>query len=162
MAAKYAYISVPPGQVEFIFDQNPGREYNASMMYDYMRKLKEWQFCENLDPKLGFSSQKGSVGIQTSDLFARESMKYVDSQIGPIRRRMRGSLNALRETKRFRIGVMDRQQIMLLETRCKQLGESLKGGKMSDYYRWLEHIGCTDSTSARIRYFSEIDRLNQS
>jgi hypothetical protein len=45
MAARYAYVSIPPGQVKFIFDQNPDRQYNAALMYDYMRHLKEWQFC---------------------------------------------------------------------------------------------------------------------
>jgi hypothetical protein len=59
----------------------------------------EWK--ERLSSKISFESSIGNPRIQVSDLLAREVMKDLDNLIGPVRREIRGSWRALRETGRF-------------------------------------------------------------
>jgi hypothetical protein len=158
--AQLGYLSFPQGEVEFTFDRNLDKQYNATELYRYMSNTPEWRFHPYLSGKVGFASRKARAGIQAADLFARESMKYLEDQIGPVKREMRASAQALRKTRRFAIAVMDEESLSALAGRCDELVKTLKGAKESDYRRWLEENRIQDNTTRRILYLAEIDRLN--
>ena len=49
-----------------------------------------------------FATRK-TVGIQVADLLAREAMKLMDNEYGPVQRPMRGSYRAIRKNPKIRV-----------------------------------------------------------
>jgi len=158
--AQLGYLHVPPGEVKFTFDRNLGKQHNATVLYDYMARMPGWRYHPYLAGEVGFASRKGNAGIQAADLFARESMKVLDNEIGPVKRYIRGSAQALRETRRFSICVMDSQGLSSLAHQAEEFDKTLAGAKGSDFRAWLGKNRLMDNTTNRILYLAEIDRLN--
>src|SRR5204863_5875510 len=124
--AELGCLSVHQGEVKFTFDRTLDKQHNATVLYDQMAQKPEWKFHPFLAGEVGFASRKGKAEIQAADLFARESMKNLDNQIGPEKRRMRGAMQAFIETKRFRVGVMDEKNLAILAQHADELGKILK------------------------------------
>ena len=158
--AQLGYLHVPPGEVKFTLRQKLDKQHNATVLYDYMSRMPGWKYHPYLAGEVGFASRKGNVGIQAADLFARESMKVLDNEIGPVKRYIRGSAQALRETRRFSICVMDNQGLFSLARRAEEFGKTLAGANVSEFQEWLGKNRLTDNTTNRILYLAEIDRLN--
>jgi hypothetical protein len=158
--AQLGCLSVPQGEVKFTFDRNLDKQHNATVLYEYMARMPEWRYHPYLAGEVGFASRKGNAGIQAADLFARESMKVLDNEIGPMKRCIRGSAQALRKTGRFCITVMDNQGLSTLARQAEELGNTLAGAKRSDFLAWLGKKGLIENTTNRILYLAEIDRLN--
>ena len=98
---EFTKMMIPQGTVKFTFDQNLDVQYNAAAIYDHAAHLPEWECGPLLAGDLSFSSRK-NPRIQAADLWAYEVMKHMDNTlVGPTRRPMRKSLEALRKTKRF-------------------------------------------------------------
>jgi len=95
-----AYLHVPRDIVEFTFDQNKYREYNAGAFYNWIINDSAWMAKDLLADKVSFACRK-TVGIQAADLIAREGMKNLDNQVGPIKRDTRRSMKTLAATQRF-------------------------------------------------------------
>jgi hypothetical protein len=143
------YLSVPQDHVEFTFDHNVEREYNATLLYEWIVNRSRWNLKSFLAAKISFACRK-TVGIQVADLVAREGMKNLDNQIGPTKRHTRGSMKALAATRRlhfeyFRHGDFERKK--------KEAADILVPvARVQDYRRWLAENGLADSVSNRIRY----------
>ena len=159
--AQLGHLALPQGEVEYVFDRNLDKQHNATVLYDYLAKMPQWEFHPYLSGKVSFASRKSNAGIQAADLFARETMKHLDNQIGAVKRGIRGAMQALRESGRFRIAVMDDDAFARLVKKAIILGESLKGSKESEYQSWLSKHGYMDNMTMRINYLAEIDRLNK-
>jgi hypothetical protein len=72
------------GQVEFIFDSRIETEHNAGLIYAHLRESSpEWK--QRFAPKISFESSRDNPRIQIADLFAREAMKALDNEVGPIK-----------------------------------------------------------------------------
>lgn len=96
---KWVQMAIPRGPVKFTFDSRRESNYNAGVLYDYLVNLPEWKDAEDFD-EISFGSRK-SIGIQAADLYTREVMKHLDNMIGPVRRPMRRSMEALQNVHRF-------------------------------------------------------------
>ncbi len=72
-----------------------------------------------------------------ADLFAREAMKALDNEVGPVKRRIRKSWEALRGTGRFVVYSFSRQYFADLKRDIPNLEEAL-GFNASDYAAWLQ------------------------
>ena len=130
---------IPQDTMEFTFDQRPETNYNAGVLYSYMVNLKKWDANTFLRDKVSFAT-KDHVGIQAADLVAREAMKHLDNEIGPVKRGVRLSMQALLETKRFAFTQMRReffeQFIRNRDTYSRQLGIDTQ-----DFMQWLDEKG---------------------
>jgi hypothetical protein len=157
--AGIAHLHVPQEVAKFTFDRNFDVEYNATYLYDYMTKHKEWDLVEAIHSHITFAT-RAEVGIQAADLLARETMKQRDNQIGPVKRNTRRSMTALANTNRFRFWYHTWDSLLAMRQQAADLG-SLKGAKMTEYRAWIERNKVPDSFSTRIKYLMVIDALNK-
>lgn len=87
-------------RVEFTFDSRLESEHNAGLIYAHIRESHpEWQ--KRFASKISFESSRDNPRIQIADIFAREAMKALDNEIGPVKRKIRGAWKTLRDTRRF-------------------------------------------------------------
>jgi Protein of unknown function (DUF3800) len=84
---------------ELCFDNRTETNFNAMLMYAQAQAVPGWK--QRLPSRLLFESSANNPRIQVADLFAHEAMKWLDNQIGPVKRDLRKSLAALTETRRF-------------------------------------------------------------
>ncbi|MFZ0737615.1 MAG: hypothetical protein WAM96_11045, partial [Candidatus Acidiferrales bacterium] len=118
--AKIGYLHIPQEKVNFIFDRNLEREYNATYLYDYMFRLPEWKFQPYIGEQVAFACRK-NIGVQAADLVARETMKHLDNQVGPKQRLTRASLRTLEESKRFTFNFYIGKSLLALAQAAKDL-----------------------------------------
>jgi hypothetical protein len=144
-----AYLSVPREPIEFTFDQNPEREYNAALLYDYAANLSESPLREVFADKVSFATRR-TVGIQVADLIAGEAMKNLDNRIGPIRRPVRLSKKTLYATRRFTFVYFRRTGFENLKQRFARM--SVRGATLMEYRQWLSTKRLKDSITNRSRY----------
>ena len=147
-------------QVTFTFDHRQQSEYNSGVLYDWMVNSVEWKH-HNLfmDTKISFESRKNQR-IQAADLFARETMKYLDNMVAPKRRPIRRSMEAIIACgDRFRFFLFDRQW----EVERRRCADNLEGLKRflglpdpdearPSYWTWLQANRLQDNLSNRFRY----------
>lgn len=144
----FAYLLIPREKVKFTFDQNLDVAYNAGALYDLVAHLPEWEHSDMLENELSFSNRK-NPRIQAADLWAYEVMKHMDNTIvGPVRRPMRLSLQALRKTNLFGFDMIDSDAIRAQ----KKYGIEHPRPGDGDYPNWCKQKGLIDNTTTRIRY----------
>jgi hypothetical protein len=85
---------------EMTFDMRLASEHNAGFLYGAIRE-NEPDWAAHLASKISFEFAKNNPRIQVADLLAREAMKALDNQIGPKKRPIRKSWQALLDTTRF-------------------------------------------------------------
>jgi hypothetical protein len=143
------YLSVPQDQVEFVFDHNVEREYNATILYEWIVNRSKWNLKSFLSAKVSFACRK-TVGIQVADLVAREGMKNLDNQIGPTKRHTRRSMKALLATQRLHFEYFRRADF---ERKKKEATEILiPVPRIKNYREWLATNRLKDSVGNRISY----------
>jgi hypothetical protein len=137
--------------VEVTFDTGTENEYNAGLLYSYMRgtddRLSKW-----LHPKISFVSWKESSRLQAADMLAFEAWKALDHTVGPIKRK-RKSWEVLRSTKRFETLSYSDQWFSDLKAHIDSGElEKLVGFNESDYVNWLKKSGREHCTSNLIHF----------
>jgi hypothetical protein len=146
---------VPSYQVEIIFDQHPSNEYNAGLIYQYLKMHQDWDPRALLAEKVSFASRK-EIGIQAADLWAREVMKALEGHLE--KRVRRKSMLALEATHLFGAD-------LLLEGFYRGMRENYpKLQKELDvfpegYVQWLGNR--QDNESNRIVYLMFTEKLYQ-
>lgn len=85
---------------EMTFDMRPESEHNAGFLYGAIRE-NEPDWALYLASKISFEFAKDNPRIQAADLLAREAMKALDNEIGPVKRPIRKSWQALLDTNYF-------------------------------------------------------------
>lgn len=120
---------------EFTFDRRLESEHNAGLLYRHAR-TNEPEWTPYLAETISFSFYRSETGIQIADLFAREAMKALDNQIGPVKRKIRKSWAALRETKRFEVEAYSDDWFNGLKKHYGELQEKV-GFRQEDYVNWL-------------------------
>ncbi len=160
--AERAYLSIPREPVKFIFDRRLESQYGAVSMYDYLVKLPEWKHREYLHEEIGFASRK-AVGIQAADLWAREVMKDLDNDVGPVKRPRRGSLTTLAGTNRFGANLYTGNFFKGLHSAIQRAeNETLTGAfKTGNYLKWLESNKLQDTYPHRVRFLAYFDALKR-
>jgi len=121
---------------ELTFDISTENEYNAGLLYSYMRNGDE-QLFRWLYPKISFVSWRESARVQVADLLAFESWKSLDHTVGPVKR-TRKSWNLLRATQRFTSLSYGDQWFMGLKADISSGNLAKKVGfSEADYKKWL-------------------------
>jgi hypothetical protein len=121
--------------VELTFDMRLQSEHNAGFLYGSLRE-NEPDWAPYLAGKISFDFARNNPRIQVADLFAREAMKALDNVVGPVKRPIRQSWQALLETDRF---VVDAFSTEWFEDMKRKLPESEQNMGMNRdmYIEWL-------------------------
>jgi len=117
------------------FDMRVESAHNAGFIYRSLRE-NELDWAPNLASDITFEFAKKNTRIQVADLFAREAMKALDNVIGPVKREIRKSWQALRDTQRFEV---DAFSIDWFEDMKHKLPEAEKTMNLNRemYLEWL-------------------------
>jgi hypothetical protein len=132
-------------KVHFAFDHRKQIHHNAAELYSYMANLEQWDHHVCLDSDISFVSRE-TTEIQVADLLARETMKHLENQVGPVRRQTRRSMNALVETNRFDFGFLTREYFRSLRQETEGLAVR------AEYHEWIQRKSLQDNFSNRLRY----------
>jgi len=120
---------------DFTFDIRMESEHNAGLLYGITKEYEpEWS--PHLAEKVTFEYARKNPRIQVADLLAREVMKALDNHVGPIKRPMRKSWQALRETGRFDAEAYSEEWFSDLKNKYAEL-ERAVGFREQDYVNWL-------------------------
>lgn len=147
-------LSIPRRRVKFIFDRSGPREYTARQLYSFMAQSPDWPSSECLTDEIG-SATRATPGIQMADLLARETMKQLDNEIGPVRRPVRQSMTALLASRRFRFEYYTREYCEKLVASARRWVESA-GFTPERYQDWLSARRLHDTLPSRIRFTAEL------
>jgi len=120
---------------EFTFDMRMDNEHNAGLLYGSTRE-NEPEWAPHLADKISFEFARKNPRIQVADLLAREAMKALDNQVGPVKRDVRKSWKALRETGRFEVEAYSDDWFNDLKRQYADL-ERKVGFCKQDYVNWL-------------------------
>lgn len=126
-------------QVKFIFDSRAESEHNAGLLYAHIRESNP-ECRQLIADEISFVSSRKNIRIQIADLYAREAMKMLDNQIGPVKRPHRKSWLALASTGRFKVIARSHEHF----AEAKEQIKSIDGiTDMSDegYAAWLQETG---------------------
>jgi hypothetical protein len=136
---------------ELTFDISMENEYNAGLLYSFMRgtddRLSKW-----LHPKISFLSWRECPRVQTADLLAFEAWKALDHTVGP-KKRKRRSWEALRATERFETLSYSHDWFRDLKAHIDSGElEKIVGFNEGDYLHWLQKSGREHCTSNLIHF----------
>lgn len=120
---------------EMMFDMRLESEHNAGFLYGSLRE-NEPEWAAHLASKISFEFAKQSPRIQVADLLAREAMKALDNEIGPVKRPTRKSWQALLDTKRFVTYGFGTEWFKEMKRQMPQLEQQL-GMNRDMYIEWL-------------------------
>lgn len=148
--AEQGFLAVPPEPVSFTFDFRLESKHNAAALYDHMSRLASWQYHSFIQDEIAFAVRK-SVGIQVADLYARETMKFLDNQVGPVIRPKRRSLIKLEATGRFGMNAYTGEYFKGLKVAIEQNPSF----RREEYAQWLEQHRILDNWASRVRYFEQ-------
>ena len=118
---RLASMCIPIESIEVIFDRHPETEYNSGLLYDMCVHNQTWRKIGDFADRVSFATRK-TVGIQVSDLIAREAMKAMDNVMTRGGRPVRKSMQALLDTKRFDFQYWSPQMLVRLDAKLKSIG----------------------------------------
>jgi hypothetical protein len=137
--------------VKITLDSRAESQFNATLVYANLREENpEWR--DHLADEISFACSRKSPRVQIGDLFAREAMKDLDNLIGPIKREIRGSWRALRETGRFLSYNWSINWFRDLEKHLPNLAQQ-EGFVRADYEAWLKESRRNDNLTAYIEFY---------
>jgi hypothetical protein len=158
--AELGYLSIPREKVKFVFDQNTKVKYNSILMLEYLSSLSEYNYSEYIDKgEIGFALSREKIEIQAADLFAHETMKYLDNQLIAANRSIRKSLENLLNTGRFKCYCYERGYFEAIKNRLEYL-EKEDNSWSEEYKNWLLKRKLSDNNSNRIRYLINLNPVN--
>lgn len=143
-------------RAEFIFDIQVDNEYNAGSLYDVIRRDSP-EMIDLFVSKLSFGRAQECARLQAADLFAFESMKRLDSQIGPVKRDVRKSYAALHDTGQFWATAFSHKYFEDLKRNMPEL-EKLTGCNQNEYTQWLKQRKRQHSVSSMIAFSDWLNR----
>jgi hypothetical protein len=144
---------------ELTFDMRLESEYNAGLLYGHARENEpEWTLF--LAGKISFAFSRDEPGIQIADLLAREAMKALDNQVGPVKRKIRKSWAVLRETKRFEVEAYSDDWFNDLKKHYAELRKKV-GFRQEDYVNWLRERNRQPNTTNLIHFLDWIAKRDK-
>ena len=135
--------------VKFCFDMNRETHYNAAYFYSMM--VKSPPLNRVLFGEISFICSKDSPRIQIGDLFTHEAMKALDNEIGPVKRKPRGSWMALRNSGRFHAEAVSDDWFNDLKRKMGVL-QAQTGMNEEGYRKWISQKNRQDNMSNKFEY----------
>lgn len=154
--AKLAYVAkdIFKDEVRFVFDSRLESNFTAGVIYDAMTNTASLIDGLRLFNEIEFYPASKNPKIQAGDLYAREVMKELDNQIGPVKRPRRRSMDALVKTKRFGCDLFledyfrdMRQGTAALENEDKTFNRKL-------YLEWITKLRLPDTLQNRFKFLA--------
>lgn len=144
--------------VKFTFDMRKESDHNAGLLYAMFRMMPEYE--RRTFSEISFVSSVDHPRVQIADLFARETMKVLDNQIGPIKREPRKSWIALCDTGRFHVRALMDDWFEDLKREMPRL-EAETGMHRDKYLAWLERCGIPHSVTNMYRYIQWLEEQDK-
>jgi hypothetical protein len=135
---------------ELTFDMRLESEHNAGFLYGSLRE-NEPDHAPYLASKISFEFAKNNPRIQVADLLAREAMKALDNQVGPVKRPIRKSWQALQETDRFVVDAFSTDWFQDMKRKLPEMENKL-GMDRNSYLQWLRERQRQHSISNMFAY----------
>lgn len=154
--AEQARKCIPSYQTEVVFDQHPENQYNAGLIYQYLKIHEDWEPRELLTDRVSFASRK-EIGIQAADLWAREILKELEKHLEN-KPESRKSMLALKATHLFGADILLEGFYRGMRENYEKLQKELNvypGG----YVQWLNKR--QDNESNRILYLMFTEQQEQ-
>lgn len=120
---------------ELTFDMRLESAHNAGFLYGCLRE-SEPDWMVHLASKISFEFAKDNPRIQVADLLAREAMKALDNQVGPVKRKIRKSWQALLDTHRFLIDAFSVEWFTDLKRKMPEAEKQMNMNR-DMYIEWL-------------------------
>lgn len=136
-------------RAEFIFDIHTDNQYNAGALFDVTQRDSPEMI--DLFSRLSFDRAEKCARLQAADLFAFESMKRLDNEIGPKKRPLRKSWLALYNTGQFWATGFSHKYFEDLKRNMPEL-EKLTGCNQNEYVQWLKERKRQHSVSSMIAF----------
>ena len=137
--------------VKVTFDVSVENEYNAGLLYSYMRGT-DGRLFKYLHSEISFVHWKESPRVQTADMLAFEAWKALDHTVGPTKRK-RKSWELLRSTERFETLSYSEDWFCSLKAHIDSGElEKIVGFNEADYVEWLKTSNRGHSTSNLIHF----------
>lgn len=157
--AEWTRLSLSQEQVKVTFDQNENTDHSVSMVYDQMRRSKNWSAASFLAcDEISFANWRKNPRLQIADLIAHEAMKHMVNVAAGSPRPTRGSLRILDNAKRV---FMD----MLQQGFFEGWKNSISGREpkfFALYEKWLATEGLTvDNMTNRLMFNAWVDSVGQ-
>lgn len=139
---------------EFTFDMRMDTDHNAGLLYG-TAKEHELDWSPYLAEKVTFEFARKNPRVRVADLVAREVMKALDNDIGPVKRPIRKSWKALRDTGRFRADAFGEEWFRDLKKNYPKLEESV-GFTHQDYVNWVKARNCQHNITNMFLFVKDI------
>ncbi len=136
-------------RAEFVFDIQTDNQYNAGALFDVTQRDSPEML--DLFSRLSFDRAEKCARLQAADLFAFESMKRLDNEIGPVKRPIRKSWAALQDTGQFWANAFSHKYFEGLKEKMSEL-ERLTGMSREKYEQWLKERKRQHSVSSMIAF----------
>lgn len=136
--------------IEYTFDRRQKSEHNAGALYGLLVNMPEWESNLFMRTKVSFDCNR-NPRIQMADLVARETMKALDNQVGPIRRDVRKAMIALATSGGFFFEIMGREYCASWRDQMPVLMAQI-GFTEQGLSAWLGSQGLTDNWTNRFTY----------
>ena len=155
-----AHANYPGQPLRIVFDRNKKTEHNSRLLFEYLAEESDPDKRELLPLKPEFLSRE-EIGVQSSDLWARELMKYLDgilfSSYYKPSRAMEHSVED--ETIRGRVAIR-----VLFPKHERQMAtlEEKTGMNKEKYTSWLLRKKRQDSQSNRVEYMKDVAARDRS
>jgi hypothetical protein len=141
---------------ELIFDSRSESDHNAGILYGNLREDDpEWEPL--LPSKISFEFSRNNPRIQVSDLVARETMKALDNERGPVKRKIRGAWKCLLGTERFLADAYSSEFFEDLKAHLADLEKKVQFNQQ-DYLNWLKERGRQHNTTNLFHFQNWIGR----
>jgi hypothetical protein len=121
--------------VKFTFDMRRESDYNTSELYRVVSEVEDWH--NFLFSKISFECSRDNARLQVGDLLAREAMKALDNQVGPVKRDPRKSWMALYNTGRFHVDAIGDGWFDSLKDQMSMLENDTRMSR-AGYLEWLK------------------------
>ena len=139
----------------FTFDMRRVSEHNTALLYNMLPAIPSFKEC--IFPTIAFECSRDTPRLQVGDLLARETMKALDNQIGPIQRKPRKSWLALYNAGRFHIDAISEAWFEGLKRQMPVL-EKKAGMSQKDYLTWLKENRLQDNTTNLFLYMESTSK----
>jgi hypothetical protein len=144
--------------IKFTFDSRAESNYSAGVLYKAIVTDKSAEYRHDMFDEVTFTPSTEEPRIQIGDLLARETMKELDNQVAPVKRKRRRSMDALVATGRFQIDLFGLEYFQEMREKTRDLEKGDAEFNRRTYAAWLTKCQLPDIPTNRLRFLEFVNR----
>src|SRR6266849_8819003 len=144
--------------VKFTFDMRSEGNYNSGLLYKMLLDVPA--LSKHLFSEISFACHRKNVRVQVGDLLARETMKSLEKDLSPKKRKPRKSWLALAETGNFHIKAVGEEYFEDLKRQMPTI-QGLMGIKFGEYREWLRNTKRQDNLTNYFLFLEFVIKRHQ-